>query len=57
MRWRRILTKEAAEAQQTLRLHEDQQDDGDSGLIIISHLADMREGERVMRQRAKQGLK
>lgn len=49
---RRILTKEAIQALQMLRLHEEQQDDGDSGLI--SRLG---RHERVVRQRAEQGLK
>ena len=49
---RRILAKEAIEALQTLRLYEEQQDDGDSRFI-----SGLGRHERVMRQRAEQGLK
>ena len=49
---RRIPTKEAVQALPTLRLYEEQQDDGDSGLI--SRLG---RHERAIRQRTEQRLK
>ena len=49
---RRIPTKEAVQALPTLRLYEEQQDDGDSGLI--SRLG---WHERAIRQRTEQKLK
>ena len=48
----RVLKKEAIEALRTLRLYEEQQDDGDRGFI-----ARLGRQERVMKQRAEQGLK